>query len=129
MTFEAGYFAKQYVHETRIDWPLLIDEKRELYSSYGMLNATLWDIWGPKTWWAYFKELLAGHLPKGSAGDISQRGGDVMIDPCGIVRFHHVGNGPADRPSVKTILAHVPIKSFEPCKQVAEDRQQVKILT
>ena len=81
VSFEAGYLAKQYVQETGIDWPLLIDEKRELYAAYGILEASFWDIWGPKTWWAYFKELLAGHLPRNSVGDISQRGGDVLIDP------------------------------------------------
>lgn len=107
MTFEADYFAKQYVQETGLDWPLLIDEERELYKSYGMLKATFWDIWGPKTWLAYFKELLSGHLPKSSTGDVSQRGGDILIDPYGIVRFHHIGNGPTDRPSVKTLLEYI----------------------
>jgi hypothetical protein len=107
VTFEAGCFAKQYVQETGIDWPLLIDEKRELYAAYGILEASFWDIWGPKTWWAYFKELLAGHLPRSSAGDISQRGGDVLIDPDGIARVHHIGSGPADRPSIENILAHM----------------------
>jgi len=118
VTFEAGYFAKQYVQETGIDWPLLIDEKRELYGSYGMLKASFWDIWGPKTWWAYFKELLAGHLPKSSAGDISQRGGDVLVDPDGTVQLHHVGSGPTDRPSVESILAYVQSKSPDYCSQV-----------
>ncbi|GAB4336721.1 MAG: hypothetical protein Kow0089_07340 [Desulfobulbaceae bacterium] len=105
VTFEAGYFAQQYVRETGIDWPLLVDEKRELYREYGMLHASFWDIWGPKTWWAYLKEILAGHAPAKSHGDISQRGGDILIDPMGIVRLHHVGNGPADRPPVERILS------------------------
>jgi hypothetical protein len=105
VTFEAGYFAQQYVRETGITWPLLIDEKRELYTGYGMLNASFLDIWGPKTWWVYLKEILKGNMPKNSTGDISQRGGDVLIDPGGIVRLHHVGTGPADRPSVESILA------------------------
>jgi hypothetical protein len=29
--------------------------------------------------------------------------GDVLIDPEGIVRVHHVGTGPADRPSVSSL--------------------------
>lgn len=114
VTFEAGYFAKQYVKETGIDWPLLIDEKRELYKAYGMLEASFWDIWGPATWWVYFKELLAGHKLHKSSGDISQRGGDVLIAPDGIVRFHHIGSGPADRPSVESVLAHVQANNVAP---------------
>ncbi len=69
-----------------------------------MFSASFWDIWGPKTWWAYFKEILQGHKPKKATGDIYQRGGDVLIDPDGIVRFHYVGDGPADRPSLDTIF-------------------------
>lgn len=103
VTFEAGYLAQQYVSETGITWPLLIDEQRKVYEAYGMLHASFWDIWGPQTWWVYFREALAGHMPKKSDGDISQRGGDVLLDPGGIVRLHHVGTGPADRPSVDAI--------------------------
>jgi len=122
VTFEADYFAKKYVQETALDWPLLIDEKRELYRSYGMLEAKFWDIWGPKTWWAYLKELIVGHFPKSSAGDISQRGGDVLIDPCGIVRLHHIGTGPADRPSAESILTLIQPKESERCGQFSAGR-------
>jgi len=44
---------------------------------------------------------------KKSSGDIHQRGGDVLIDPHGIVRFHHVGSGPANRPAVDSLLRYV----------------------
>jgi hypothetical protein len=47
--------------------------------------------------------MLRGHLPKKSSGEIHQRDGDVLIDPQGIARLHHVGAGPADRPPVETI--------------------------
>ena len=104
VTFEAGFLARQYLEETGLEWPLLVDENRELYRAYGMLEADFWDVWGPRTWLAYLKEMLRGRLPKKSSGDILQRGGDVLIDPGGIVRLHHVGRGPADRPKVNTIL-------------------------
>ncbi|HSH13152.1 MAG TPA: SelL-related redox protein, partial [Desulfurivibrionaceae bacterium] len=39
---------------------------------------------------------------------IHQRGGDVLIDPNGMVRLHHIGKGPADRPRVEDILRLVP---------------------
>ena len=104
VTFEAGHFAQQYVRETGITWPVLVDEQRNLYREYGILDASFWDIWGPKSWWVYFKEILKGHMPEKSTGDISQRGGDVLIDPDGIIRLHHIGEGPADRPSIKSIL-------------------------
>jgi hypothetical protein len=107
VTFENDFFARSYVEETNLDWPLLIDGSRETYASYGMLNASFLDIWGPRSWLAYMQEALKGRLPKSSQGDIFQRGGDVLIDPDGIVRLHHVGAGPADRPDVATILQKI----------------------
>ena len=104
VTFEAGYFARSYVEETGLKWPLLVDDKREVYRAYDMLEAGFWDIWGLKTVWAYLKELAHGRFPKHSEGDVSQRGGDVLIDPAGLVRFHHIGQGPGDRPSADVLL-------------------------
>jgi len=107
VTFEAGFLARQYAAETGLVWPLLVDEKRELYRGYGMLAASFWDIWGPKTWWAYLNAILLGQRLQQSQGDISQRGGDVLIDPDGMVRLHHVGEGPADRPSPALIMERI----------------------
>lgn len=107
VTFENDFFARGYVAETGLAWPLLIDEQRAVYRAYGMFSASFWDVWGPRTWWVYGRELLKGQKLHASSGDVMQRGGDVLIDPDGIVRLHHVGAGPADRPSVAAILARV----------------------
>lgn len=111
VTFENDFFARQYVAETGLDWPLLIDAGRELYQGYGMLKASWWDVWGVATWLAYLKELRQGRLPKKpTSHDVYQRGGDVLIDPAGIVRLQHVGKGPADRPSIARILMEIPAR-------------------
>lgn len=107
VTFESSYLARCYVEDTSLKWPILVDETREVYRGYGMLEASFWDIWGFKTWQVYFRELLKGNKPQKSEGDIYQRGGDVLIDPEGIVRLHHVGEGPADRPDAASILKAV----------------------
>ena len=107
ITFEASYFARAYAQETGQKWPILVDETRNAYRAYNMLSASFWDVWGPRTWWAYGKEFAKGNFLKKSDGDVQQRGGNVLIDPSGIVRLHHVGDGPADRPSVASILAAI----------------------
>jgi AhpC/TSA antioxidant enzyme len=107
VTFEAGPLALGYAEETSLQWPLLVDADRALYREYGMLSASLADVWGPATWWAYLKAILGGERLKKSEGDLYQRGGDVLVDPAGVIRLHHVGKGPADRPSVDEILARV----------------------
>jgi len=104
VTFESDVSSANYIKETTLTWPLIIDENRTLYKSYGMEDASLLDIWGPKTWLAYIKALTRGQKLKKSDADIRQRGGDVLIDPDGIVRMHHVGAGPGDRPGVGIIL-------------------------
>jgi hypothetical protein len=75
--------------------------------NYGMISASFREVWGPGTWWAYAKELMKGHKLRKSEGDIYQRGGDVIIDPAGVVRYHHVAKGPADRPSAETIMKKI----------------------
>ena len=81
-----------------------LDLKKTLYHHYGMFSAGLWDLWGPRTWLAYLKLLIKGEKLKASEGDVEQRGGDVIIDPAGFVRFHHIGSGPADRPEISSAL-------------------------
>ena len=104
VSFENDYLARCYVEDTSLAWPVLIDDTRAVYKSFGMLAASFWDVWGLKTWLVYFREVSKGNKPKKSDGDIYQRGGDVLIDPDGIVRLHHVGEGPADRPDVAKLL-------------------------
>lgn len=104
MTFETAPVARSYVAEMEVNWPVLVDPDRTLYRAYGMAQGRLRDIWGARTWIAYFKEFARGRLPKYSGADTRQLGGDVLVDPTGIVRFHHVGSGPGDRPSVAAIL-------------------------
>jgi hypothetical protein len=107
VTFENDFLARGYVEDTSLTWPLLVDDTRATFRAYGMLSASFWDIWGPKTWWVYLKEILKGGKLRKSEGDISQRGGDVLIDPAGIVILHHIGSGPADRPPVEKILRKI----------------------
>jgi hypothetical protein len=107
VAFEDDFFARAYAGETSLSWPLLVDDTRETYRSYGMLSASFLDVWGPGTWWVYLKELSKGARLRMARGDTYQRGGDVLIDPAGIVTLHHVGAGPADRPPVGEILRRI----------------------
>ncbi len=107
ITFESGPQVPDYVRETELPWPLLIDESRTLYQGYGMTRGRWWEIWGFASWRAYGQLLLKGGRLRRSHGDVHQLGGDVLIDPAGIVRFHHVSENPADRPSITSMLETV----------------------
>ena len=105
VTFEATAAARAYAAETGLPWPLLVDPGRRLYHAYGMRKARLRHLWGAATFRAYWREARLGRFPRLPRADTRQQGGDVLIDPGGLVRFHHVGRGPADRPAVAELLA------------------------
>ena len=104
VTFQAGAMVEAYIRETELRWPILCDESLPLYQSYGMERGRWQDIWGWGTWWIYLKLLVRGRRLQRSSVDVNQLGGDILIDPSGIVRLQHVGKGPADRPSVEALL-------------------------
>lgn len=107
VTFEAGPTAMAYVRESELRWPLLVDDERTLYAAYGMERGSWWNIFGPASCWAYLKLLLRGRRLRSPGSDVHQLGGDVLIDPQGIVQLHHIGSGPADRPTVSALLERI----------------------
>jgi hypothetical protein len=107
VTFEAGPLAQAYVRDTNLQWPLLVDESRALYNGYGMDHGSWWNVYGPPAWWIYAKLLAKGRKFIVSRSDFKQLGGDVLIDPEGIVRMHYVSSGPADRPPVTSLLEQI----------------------
>lgn len=104
VTFEAESVAAAYVGETGLDWPMLVDRQRTLYAAYGMERGRWRDIMGLASWKLYAKLMAGGRRLHRPTGDTRQLGGNVLIDRQGTVRLHHVGAGPADRPSVAQLL-------------------------
>jgi hypothetical protein len=105
VTFQGGWQAEAYVEQTNLLWPILLDTDLTVYHAYGMERARWQDLWGLATWRVYLKLLWKGRRLRRSDADVAQLGGDVLVDPSGTVRIHHVGVGPADRPSVESILS------------------------
>ncbi len=107
VTFQAGPAVDAYVEQTGLTWPVLSDPKLDLYSAYGMGRGRWRNLIGFSTVRVYLKLMLRGRRLRWSGADVAQLGGDVLVDPTGIVRLHHVGDGPADRPTVQSILNEV----------------------
>jgi alkyl hydroperoxide reductase subunit AhpC len=107
VTFEQAWRARAYVEETGLPWPLLMDPQRSLFQAYGMERGTAGEVMGWASCKAYLGLLVRGRRLRRPTDDVYQLGGDVLIDPQGIVRLHHIGRGPADRPAVSQLLAAV----------------------
>ena len=104
VTFQSGDVVDQYVQRTGWPWPFIVDPDRELYTAYAMHRGSLWAIWGPRSWWGFLKLILKGRPLERPSGDVYQLGGDVLVDPSGGLRLHHVTRIPVDRPEVESIL-------------------------
>jgi alkyl hydroperoxide reductase subunit AhpC len=107
VTFDADFMATAYVKQTGLQWPLLIDHERKLYRAWHFDRATWWDIYGPVSVWNYLKLIARGRKIAKPGEDWLQLGGNVLIDPKGIVRMHHRSKTPHDRPGVQEILSVV----------------------
>jgi hypothetical protein len=104
VTFEAKWRAAAYVEQSQLPWPLLLDEDRRLFEAYGMGRGRKRDVMGWDACIMSLRLLLRGRRLRWPTGDVFQLGGDVLIDPGGRIRLHHVGRGPADRPTVSELF-------------------------
>jgi len=105
ITFDADVMATSYVRQTGLRWPLLIDSEHRTYDAYGMGRGSWWSILGPASIWNYLKLILRGRRVHKPGSDYRQLGGDVLIDPNGIVRFYFASDSPHDRPDTAEIFA------------------------
>lgn len=78
-----------------------------LYRGYQMGRGGWWAIFGPASIWHYLQLLARGRRLHKPGRDWWQFGGDVLIDPRGIVRLHFVSASPHDRPEVDSLLSVV----------------------
>ena len=104
VTFESSGSARIYAEETESPWPVLVDGGRTLYRTYGFDRSKLRHLFGWSTMTTYFREALVGRWPRWPVSDTVQQGGDILIDPDGIVRFLYVGSGPGDRSDIDEIV-------------------------
>ena len=108
VTFDSDFLAKAYVKNSAIEWPLLLDSSDEnTYNSYGLQRASWWTLYNPLSIIRYLYLMMTGTRPGKPGSDWNQLGGDVLIDPDGIVRMQYVSESPHDRPEVSAILETV----------------------
>lgn len=103
--------ASTYAEDFDLPWSILLDSQQLLYRAYGMTRGSWWSIYGIPSIWKYLKLIFSGTRPGKPGRDWRQLGGNILIDPDGIVRVHHISTSPHDRPTVDELLR--PIEEFQ----------------
>jgi hypothetical protein len=88
-------------------FPVLADEERVAYRSYGLGRGPWWRIWGPATVRAYAPLVLRGARLQRPTEDTLQLGGDFVVGRDGRIVYAYRSKGPGDRPTVDDLVAAV----------------------
>lgn len=107
VAFDNDFMAKAYAESSQLVWPILLDTDRKLYAAYGMARGSWWAIYNPFSIIKYLSLIVRGRRPGRPGKDWRQLGGNVLIDPNGVVRLHHISKTPHDRPTLDDIFHKV----------------------
>ena len=110
VTFDEDVMAQAYVRQTKLSWPLLIDQEKELYRGYGLRKASWWQLYRPRSIIRYLALMIRGVRPGQPGSDWQQLGGNVVIDPQSRVALLHMSEDPHDRPPVAELLKLVGVE-------------------
>lgn len=109
ITFTSPALAVRYSERLELPFPVLMDEDRTVYHSYGLGRGSLTRVWG----WRALKRYLEIFRREGMSGlrmpteDTLQLGGDFVIAPDGTLIYQFQGQGPDDRPSIDELVLAV----------------------
>ena len=97
----------RYRNDLKLPFPIGSDPGGKAYADYGLGKGSRWKIWHPRTLLKYLGYALKGKKIKRPKkdDDLSQLGGDFVIDAQGRVLLAHASERPDDRPSVDTLIA------------------------
>ncbi len=111
IAFEKPEFVRMYLKDAEStwpkSWPMISNPDRSLYELFQMQKARWRDILSWRSLKAYLNLVFVKRrkVKVPTENDYFQLGGDVLVDPQGIVRMHHRSEDPGDRPTIDEIFA------------------------
>jgi hypothetical protein len=97
-------YARQFREDSKIDFPLLIDEKREAYKALGLGTATLLHLLRKDNALARKRAKAGGHRQHKLGKDPFQLGGSFVFAPGNVDRFIHVSETFGDNADLQELL-------------------------
>ena len=107
ISFESPDRAALFAAWESVPFPLVLDSSRRAYAAFGLQAAAPSKLWNWNSLRAYVQGMIRGRGLRLPRADISQLGGDFVLDGANRIVFAHRSLEPANRPSVSDILAAV----------------------
>jgi hypothetical protein len=101
-------YARQFREDTKIGFPLLVDEKREAYKAIGLKHASALHILRRDNFAARKRAKSGGHRQHKLGKDPFQLGGSFVFGPGDKDRFAHVSETFGDNAATADLLAALP---------------------
>ena len=93
----------------KLPFDIASDPDHRAYKDYGLLVADFFDVWHPKVALKYAALMLKGRRPKFApkSEDLSQLGGDFVIDGDGQIAYSFISRRADHRPDVKELVSAI----------------------
>jgi hypothetical protein len=101
-------FAKSFIEDTGITFPLLIDEERKAYVVLELKQANIFHMLRSDNMRRRNEAKAAGFAQKGIGKNPFQLGGSFVFGPGNIDRFAHISKTFGDNAPVSALLAALP---------------------
>lgn len=102
------HFARQFIAETGLTFPLLVDDKREAYRAVRLKEANIFHLFKSANTEARKRAKAAGHRQHGIKKNPFQLGGSFVFGPGNTDRFAHVAETFGDNAPISLLLAALP---------------------
>ncbi len=104
VSFEEPAVIARFAERESLPYPILSDPERRAYRAFGLERGGKAQVWSPNAVRTYARGLLRGRLPHLPRADITQLGGDFVLDSQGRVVYEYRSEESADRPAIDTLL-------------------------
>jgi hypothetical protein len=100
-----SHYARIFQEETKIDFPLLIDEQSQTYKLANLKSANIFHLLRSDNFQSRKRAKAAGHHQHKLGRDPFQLGGTFIFGPGNIDRYAHLSQTFGDNASPETLLA------------------------
>jgi hypothetical protein len=100
-------YARMFLEDTGIDFPLLVDEERLAYKAAGLKHANLFHLFKGENATARKRASAAGHRQHKLGKDPFQLGASFVFGPGNVDLFAHLSSTFGDNASPEALLAAI----------------------